>query len=221
MKIINNLPIKTDIQKQIGNLSDLKTVLKNNLVSAVNWLYQSIMDKIGSADISGTGDGTITGAIMSLDSISKTLNTAATQEVANNDTTSVSGYVADARIVKIHGDEIDALKTANSSLSTTLSSHYYDKNQIDSLLTDTGSWKPWLPGHCIHGWGFVIIIPWRTRARTMAVNEIRAFTKAGWSVNLTLDYAQRYPGWFLIVCGMTPEMVIGETYIAELYLSIT
>ena len=55
----------------------------------------------------------------------------------------------------------------------------------------------------------------------MAVNEIRAFTKAGWSVNLTLDYAQRYPGWFLIVCGMTPEMVIGETYIAELYLSIT
>ncbi len=53
-------------------------------------------------------------------------------------------YVADARIVKIHGDEIDALKAENSSLSTTSSSHYYNKNKIDSLLADTESWKPWL-----------------------------------------------------------------------------
>ena len=120
MKIINNLPIKTDIQEQIGNLNHLNTFIKTNLVSAVNWLYKNIMDKIGSADISGAGDGTITGAISSLDSVSKTLHTAAFQEVANNDTTSDSGYVADARIVKMHGDEIDSLKAAGSSLSETL-----------------------------------------------------------------------------------------------------
>lgn len=34
---------------------------------------------------------------------------AADYEVANNDTTTDQGYVADARIVKTHGDEIDAL----------------------------------------------------------------------------------------------------------------
>lgn len=35
--------------------------------------------------------------------------TAASCGVANNDTTTASGFVADARIVKIHGDEIDTL----------------------------------------------------------------------------------------------------------------
>lgn len=34
---------------------------------------------------------------------------AADANIANNDTTTQSGYVADARIVKVHGDEIDAL----------------------------------------------------------------------------------------------------------------
>lgn len=34
---------------------------------------------------------------------------AADCNVANNDTTTESGFVADARIVKVHGDEIDAL----------------------------------------------------------------------------------------------------------------
>lgn len=35
---------------------------------------------------------------------------AADYNVANNDTTTEAGYVADARIVKTHGDEIDALE---------------------------------------------------------------------------------------------------------------
>jgi hypothetical protein len=34
---------------------------------------------------------------------------AADYDVANNDTTTVPGYLADARIVKVHGDEIDEL----------------------------------------------------------------------------------------------------------------
>ena len=37
------------------------------------------------------------------------LGTAAFKNVANNDTTTVDGFVADARIVKTHGDEIDGL----------------------------------------------------------------------------------------------------------------
>lgn len=41
------------------------------------------------------------------------LKGAAFVDVANNDTTTKSGYVADARIVKTHGDEIDAIETDN------------------------------------------------------------------------------------------------------------
>ena len=118
MKILNNLPVKTDIQEQIGNLSNLKTILKNNLVASINSLYETFLDKTGTADISDTGDGTITGAIKALSMIAQTLDAAASQKVANNDTTTSSGYVADARIVKIHGDEIDALKAENSSINT-------------------------------------------------------------------------------------------------------
>ncbi|ODR35511.1 hypothetical protein [Eisenbergiella tayi] len=39
------------------------------------------------------------------------LGTAAFCNVANNDTTTVSGFVADARIVKQHGDEIDGINS--------------------------------------------------------------------------------------------------------------
>ena len=120
MKILNNLPAKTDIQEQIGNLSHLKTILKNNLVASINSLYETFLDKTGTADISDTGDGTVTGAIKALSMIAQTLDAAASQKVANDDTTTSSGYVADARIVKIHGDEIDALKAENSSLNTNL-----------------------------------------------------------------------------------------------------
>lgn len=41
------------------------------------------------------------------------LKGAAFVDVANNDTTATEGYAADARIVKTHGDEIDAIETDN------------------------------------------------------------------------------------------------------------
>lgn len=50
------------------------------------------------------------------------LKAAAFQNVANNDTTTDDGYVADARIVKTHGDEIDAVKASVSTLSSKVSS---------------------------------------------------------------------------------------------------
>ncbi len=50
------------------------------------------------------------------------LKAAAFKEVANNDTTTNDGYVADARIVKTHGDEIDAVKSDVSTLSSKVAS---------------------------------------------------------------------------------------------------
>lgn len=49
-----------NLQNQIGTLSELKTTIKTNLVAAMN----SIVDKLGSKDISKIGDGTVTGAIL-------------------------------------------------------------------------------------------------------------------------------------------------------------
>ncbi len=50
------------------------------------------------------------------------LKAAAFKDVANNDTTTNDGYVADARIVKTHGDEIDAVKSDVSTLSSKVAS---------------------------------------------------------------------------------------------------
>lgn len=58
------------------------------------------------------------------------LKAAAFKEVANNDTTTEDGYVADARIVKTHGDEIDAVKASVSTLSSQVSSF---QTGVDSL----------------------------------------------------------------------------------------
>lgn len=49
-----------NLQNQIGALSELKTTIKTNLVAAMN----SIVNKLGSKDISKIGDGTVTGAIL-------------------------------------------------------------------------------------------------------------------------------------------------------------
>lgn len=56
-----------NLQKQIGTLEALKTEVKNNLVNALNWVVDKtsgVIAKLGSADISKIGDGTVTGAIV-------------------------------------------------------------------------------------------------------------------------------------------------------------
>lgn len=56
-----------NLQKQIGTLESLKTEVKNNLVNALNWVVDKtsgVIAKLGSADISKIGDGTVTGAIV-------------------------------------------------------------------------------------------------------------------------------------------------------------
>ena len=55
-----------NLQKQIGTLEALKTEVKTNLVNALNWVVDKtsgVIAKLGSADISKIGDGTVTGAI--------------------------------------------------------------------------------------------------------------------------------------------------------------
>lgn len=52
-----------------------------------------------------------------------TLGNVASYGVANNDTTTQAGFVADARIVKTHGDEIDQL---NSELTANDTKFYFD-----------------------------------------------------------------------------------------------
>ena len=55
------------LQKQIGTLESLKTEVKTNLVNALNWVVDKtsgVIAKLGSADISKIGDGTVTGAIV-------------------------------------------------------------------------------------------------------------------------------------------------------------
>ena len=56
-----------NLQKQIGTLESLKTEVKTNLVNALNWVVNKtsgVIAKLGSADISKIGDGTVTGAIV-------------------------------------------------------------------------------------------------------------------------------------------------------------
>lgn len=70
-----------NLQKQIGTLESLKTEVKNNLVNALNWVVDKtsgVIAKLGSADISKIGDGTVTGAIVNnkeaIEDVSQSLN---------------------------------------------------------------------------------------------------------------------------------------------------
>ncbi len=64
------------------------------------------------------------------------LGSAAPQEVANNDTTTSEGYVADARVAKVHGDEIDSLNTALAGHKTSgdHDGRYYTEGEVNNLL---------------------------------------------------------------------------------------
>lgn len=89
MKILaNNLPQKLNIQEQINNLTadEISKWFADLKAVAFSGSYSDLSDR-------------------------PVLGTSASQEVANNDTTTAAGYVADARIVKVHGDEIDELST--------------------------------------------------------------------------------------------------------------
>lgn len=64
------------------------------------------------------------------------LKTGAFATVANNDTTTAAGYVADARAVKVHGDEIDTLDITLSAHKSGADhdSRYYTKWESDDSV---------------------------------------------------------------------------------------
>ena len=71
-----------NLQNQIGSLPSLVTEIKDSLVNAINWVVNklsTLANKIGDNDISGIGDGTVTGAIASQ-------NEAFTKEIADLNT---------------------------------------------------------------------------------------------------------------------------------------
>lgn len=77
-----------NLQKQIGTLESLKTEVKNNLVNALNWVVDKtsgVIAKLGSADISKIGDGTVTGAIVNnkeaIEDVSQSLTYTTSQDV--------------------------------------------------------------------------------------------------------------------------------------------
>ena len=67
-----------NLQNQIGSLPSLVTEIKDSLVNAINWVVNklsTLANKIGDNDISGIGDGTVTGAIASQNETLTQLNT--------------------------------------------------------------------------------------------------------------------------------------------------
>lgn len=58
-------------------------------------------------------------------------------QVVNNDQTSVAGYVADARIVKTHGDEIDAIRSNFTNLNTNFTNLNTDFSALYALVMNT------------------------------------------------------------------------------------
>lgn len=63
------------------------------------------------------------------------LGTAAFCNVANNDTTTVSGFVADARIVKQHGDEIDGINSDLQEVGMTAEEKKQLQEIYDRIVT--------------------------------------------------------------------------------------
>lgn len=92
----------TNLQNQIGTLSLLKTEIRTSLVNALNW----IVDKIGRTDISGIGDGTLTGAIDNLNSSLESvgLSLSSVLEKTTGTITARTGWsVSGSRIEKRNG----------------------------------------------------------------------------------------------------------------------
>lgn len=117
LKVTNNLPEKTGFQQQLGYLSNLKTVIKDSLVSSINWLYDTIMNKLGKTDISSIGDGTITGAIQSLDSNKADNSLVGNDELSTNAST-LTGAVNEINNNLVHIDAIGRDLTSDNNNHT-------------------------------------------------------------------------------------------------------
>ena len=113
-----------NLQKQIGTLESLKTEVKTNLVNALNWVVDKVsgvIAKLGSADISKIGDGTVTGAIVN--------NKEAIEDVSQG-LTNINTYVGKDK--KLHFVD-------SSGADTVLPFNSYDDGRIQGRNDVIGS----------------------------------------------------------------------------------
>lgn len=138
-----------NLQKQIGTLESLKTEVKTNLVNALNWVVDKtsgVIAKLGSADISKIGDGTVTGAIVnnkeaiedvsqSLINVTDTTNTVKLKNttciVLNAGLTTTSANLAESTIDLSNHDFPDGGFLLNMTLR-------HDRNYLDLTATSVG-----------------------------------------------------------------------------------
>ena len=113
-----------NLQKQIGTFESLKTEVKTNLVNALNWVVDKmsgVIAKLGSADISKIGDGTVTGAIVN--------NKEAIEDVSQS-LTNINTYVGKDK--KLHFVD-------SSGADTVLPFNSYDDGRIQGRNDVIGS----------------------------------------------------------------------------------
>ena len=119
------------LQKQIGTLEALKTEVKTNLVNALNWVVDKtsgVIAKLGSADISKIGDGTVTGAIVN--------NKEAIEDVSQS-LTNINTYVGKDK--KLHFVD-------SSGADTVLPFNSYDDGRIQGRNDKSGNYNTGLNG---------------------------------------------------------------------------
>lgn len=118
-----------NLQKQIGTLEALKTEVKTNLVNALNWVVDKtsgVIAKLGSADISKIGDGTVTGAIVN--------NKEAIEDVSQS-LTNINTYVGEDK--KLH-----FVDSSGADTVLPFKSYNYDYYTGTSPFTKTFDRKP-------------------------------------------------------------------------------
>lgn len=128
-----------NLQKQIGTLEALKTEVKTNLVNALNWVVDKtsgVIAKLGSADISKIGDGTVTGAIVN----NKEAIEDVSQSLANGkikfgiDSSGNYGYIKDGAdtVIPFKRYEDGRIQGRNDVIGSPNSYGLYTKAQYDA-----------------------------------------------------------------------------------------
>ena len=209
-----------NLQKQIGTLESLKTEVKTNLVNALNLVVDKtfgVIAKLGSADISKIGDGTVTGAIVN----NKEAIEDVSQSLANGkikfgiDSSGNYGYIKDGAdtVIPFKRYEDGRTQGRNDVISSPNSYGLYTKAQYDAnkVTYKSGNYNTGLNGETWRSTsfntGFSTIIALQIRCwdgvddddgRDNSFKNVRI---SGGNVSLDFyapDYTDNYVQWLAI-----------------------
>lgn len=208
-----------NLQKQIGTLESLKTEVKTNLVNALNWVIDKtsgVIAKLGSADISKIGDGTVTGAIVN----NKEAIEDVSQSLANGkikfgiDSSGNYGYIKDGAdtVIPFKRYEDGRTQGRNDVIGSPNSYGLYTKAQYDAnkVTYKSGNYNTGLNGetwrHTSFNTGFSTIIALQIRCWDGVGNDGRdnGFKNvriSGGYVSLDFyapDYTDNYVQWLAV-----------------------